>query len=543
MNVAELVGRAIAARPDGIALIDRHHGRDRVTTFASLDLQARCVSALLRARGLSRGDPVLIFQPATAELYVALVALFRIGAVAMVVEPSAGRQLLKDACRMHPPRALLATPRAHLLRLVSPALRRIPLSLSTGRWVPDAVRLAQAERYAPDDSVEQVPDDAPALMTFTSGSTGRPKAAVRTHGILRRQHEALVAGFAATAGELELVSLPIVVLVNLGTGAGTLLPDADLRRPGTIDARPVLAQVTRSQPRRITASPAFLERLADGCAQSGRSFPAITHVVTGGGPVFPDIVARVRAMTPNARITSVYGSTEAEPIAHVRDDEVSGEDEAAMRRGLGLLAGVPDPSVQLRIIGAAWGAPITPRSAGAFAAMALHPGEPGEIVVTGEHVVKGYLHGVGDDETKFRVGEVVWHRTGDAGYLDERGRLWLLGRAAARIEDSRGMLYPFAVECAARSSLGVRRAAAVQHRGCRVLVLEKDRSQPAPTPAVIQQALAWAFIDDVVVWPSIPMDRRHNSKVDYSAVLARLERRDRSAGARPRTGSSAASGY
>lgn len=531
MNVAELVGRAIAARPDGIALIDRHQGRDRLTTFASLDLQARRVAALLRAQGLSSGDPVLIFQPPTAELYVALVALFRIGAVAMIVEPSAGRQLLDDACRMHPPRALIATPRAHLLRLVSPALRRIPLSLSTGGWVPGAVRLHHAEQYAPDGSVAALTEDAPALMTFTSGSTGRPKAAVRTHGILRRQLEALVAGFAASAGELELVSLPIVVLVNLGIGAGSVLPDADLRRPGTIDAGPVLAQIARSRLSRITASPAFLERLADGCAMSGRSFPAITQVVTGGGPVFPDIVARVRAMTPNARITSVYGSTEAEPIAHVRDDEVSAEDETAMRRGAGLLAGAPDRCVELRILAATWGTPIPPRSAAAFAAMSLPPGEPGEIVVTGDHVVKGYLHGVGDDETKFRVGGVVWHRTGDAGYLDDRGRLWLLGRASARIEDNRGVLYPFALECAARSSLGVRRVAAVQHRGRRVLLLGKDRSQPTPTSATIQQALAWAFIDAVVVWPSIPMDRRHNSKVDYPAVLARLEHLDKKAGA------------
>ena len=61
--------------------------------------------------------------------------------------------------------------------------------------------------------------------------------------------------------------------------------------------------------------------------------------------------------------------------------------------------------------------------------------QPGEIVVSGAHVGAGYVGGVGDAETKFRVGEVIWHRTGDAGYLDAHGRLWLLGRCSARIAD------------------------------------------------------------------------------------------------------------
>src|SRR5699024_9725377 len=144
----------------------------------------------------------------------------------------------------------------------------------------------------------------------------------------------------------------------------------------------------------------------------------------------------------------------------------------SMRGGSGLLAGAVDPHVDLRIIRRQWGTPIPLLDAAAFRDATCPAGQPGEIVVAGAHVVRGYLHGVGDDETKFRVGETVWHRTGDVGYLDDRGRLWLLGRASAVIEDERGVVYPFAVECAARELLGVRRIAMTTHRSRRVLVVE-----------------------------------------------------------------------
>jgi acyl-CoA synthetase (AMP-forming)/AMP-acid ligase II len=133
------------------------------------------------------------------------------------------------------------------------------------------------------------------------------------------------------------------------------------------------------------------------------------------------------------------------------------------------------------------------------------------------------MNGVGDEETKFRVGDTVWHRTGDAGYLDAGGRLWLLGRCVGRIDDARGRLYPFAAETAAYQDERVKRAAAVAHAGRRVLVLEwHDPAQPGDADA-IRRALAWAAIDEVRVWPHIPVDSRHNAKIDYPALRKMLD--------------------
>jgi acyl-CoA synthetase (AMP-forming)/AMP-acid ligase II len=145
-------------------------------------------------------------------------------------------------------------------------------------------------------------------------------------------------------------------------------------------------------------------------------------------------------------------------------------------------------------------------------------------VVSGGHVLSGYLHGQGDEETKFRVNGVIWHRTGDAGYLDNSGRLWLLGRCVARIQDKRGELYPFAAETAAYQNPTVRRAAMVAHRGRRVLAVEfQDRSGTGDV-AEIKSALAWTDLDEIRVCQRIPVDKRHNAKIDYPSLYQMLDK-------------------
>jgi acyl-CoA synthetase (AMP-forming)/AMP-acid ligase II len=526
-NVAELFAASVRRRPQAVALVQGVGAARREITFAALDARARGMAACLVSDAVAPGDAVLFFAAPSIEMYAALIAVLRIGAVAMFVEPSAGLRALHDACAMNLPRAFVASPKAHLIRLISPVFRAIPRKYVLAGTVPRTTSLDRAGGGVCHDEIVARDADAPALLTFTSGSTGRPKGAVRTHGILRAQLDALTGAVAARAGTRELVALPIVVLVNLANGAETILPAADLRRPAAIDPVPVLEQMERHRATRVTAAPAFLERLVDDAARgrhAERVHPRVAEVVTGGGPVFPDVVARIAARWPAARITSVYGSTEAEPIAHVAAHDQTEEDVVAMRAGAGLLAGAPDPSVRLAIVPARWGAPIGPFTPRELQALARPAGESGEIVVTGAHVVRGYLGGVGDEETKFAVEGEIWHRTGDVGYLDARGRLWLLGRASAVIEDSRGTLYPFAVECAARDVLAIGRAVVVSHLGKRVLIVERRRGTPVLDSARELGALEWAHLDEIVTWPAIPMDRRHNSKVDYPAVRRRLAR-------------------
>jgi acyl-CoA synthetase (AMP-forming)/AMP-acid ligase II len=251
----------------------------------------------------------------------------------------------------------------------------------------------------------------------------------------------------------------------------------------------------------------------------------LRRILTGGGPVAPRLFARLRDMAPNADVVVVYGSTEAEPISTMAASRMDAADRAAMFGGRGLLVGAPAPHLDLRIVRDQWGAPIGPFACDDFRRLCQPPRQMGEIVVSGAHVLSTYLYERGNDQNKFSVDGVPWHRTGDAGYLDERGRLWLVGRCAARVEDQRGALYPLCVEHAALQHEYIRRTALVSHRGQRVLAVELSRRATNPDLASLLKSLSFAGVDAIHILRRIPMDRRHNSKVDYCSLHAALEAR------------------
>jgi len=525
MNLLGVFARQVEERPRAAAIIESRAGVDSAVTFAELDLQARKIAGLLHQAGVRAGDPVLVFHPVSVELYAVLLGLFRLGAVAMFLDPSAGREHIERCCELQPPRALIASPKAHLLRLVSTALRRAPLKFVVGPWLPGAAPLSRAGKVPPLDYCEPCDAGTQALLTFTSGSSGLPKAAVRTHGFLLAQHRVLESRIQLAAGETDLATLPIFLLANLASGVTSVIPDADLRSPGAIRPEPVLAQIKRHGVTRMAASPAFFERLLAAETIDNGALRGLRKVFTGGAPVFPGLLDHLSRAAPDARIEAVYGSTEAEPIAHLDARDTRLEDRAAMRRGNGLLAGHPIPEIRLRVIPDRWGEPLGALTVSEFEALRLPQDQIGEIVVTGDHVLKGYLQGHGDEETKFSAAGEVWHRTGDAGKIDAAGRLWLLGRCAAKVQDARGQLYPFAVECAASEQVGVCRAAFLLHAGRRLLAVQPGDGFDGRTPQTLRDELSWAGVDQVLLVPRLPVDSRHNAKIDYPALRRLLTRR------------------
>ena len=503
------------------ALISGIRNDRRVVTFAELERKVDGVVTIFRQRGLRAGDTVLLAVPISIDTYIVMLALLKAGMVIMHIDPAHGPSTVARILKNWPPDGIVASRPILMLGLLFPELRRIPRRFVVGGSARRAVRLCNDSELQGQMPMTERSSADSAILSFTSGSTGAPKALTRTHGFLRKQMEILNRISLTSADDIDFVAMPMFVLFNLAKRITSVLPACNMQHPGRADPRIILSQLRTESATRMVASPALLERLADHCLIRDQKIPDMRCISTGGGPVGPTLPHRLRAIAPHAIVKTVYGSTEAEPIASIDDHQVSVVDRVKTREGAGLLVGKPVRGCAVRIIQNQPGRELGPYTPESFSNQCLSDGSVGEIVVSGEHVIRGYADPAHDRDTKIQVQNTVWHRTGDAGYFDPSGRLWLVGRCSAALSDYRGTVYPFQVEYAVNAVRGVRRAALMARDGDRVLVLETSSREFRSHCAEAAKCVADFEIDRIVTVHRIPVDRRHDAKVDYPA-LARL---------------------
>lgn len=511
VNIAARLAERSALHPERAAIIDK---TGRRLTFGELDRRVRALGAGLASRGLGPGDSVLLFVPLSADLYVALLATLHCGATAVFVDAWADRRRLDAAVRVASPKMFIGTPKAQLLRLMSPAIRRIPVHLTAGTRF---LSLRRHESATPTRAA-LVDDDAPALVTFTTGSTGTPKAAARSHSFLWAQHLALANHLRPREDDVDMPTLPVFVLNNLASGIPSVLPDFDPRRPADIDPARIHRQMVAEGVTTSSGSPAFYERLARWCADTGARIP-LRALFTGGAPVLPPL-ARLLTTVADGAVGVVYGSSEAEPISGIEARDML----AAMQGSVeGICVGQPVPEVKVKILRPHDG-PITK-----LAGWEVARGETGEVAVAGAHVLAGYLN---DPEAELRNkihdGGRVWHRTGDAAWLDDDGRLWLMGRIAERVQRDGRVWWGGAAEVRALQVEGVRHAAylGIANPGRQpraVLCVETTTGTLSATDRErLIAALGPIPVDEVRAFRTIPRDPRHASKTDAAALRAML---------------------
>lgn len=526
-NIAAKLAERARMHPERDAIVEGAGASARRLTFGGLERRVRQLAAGLAGRGIGPGDSVLLFVPMSADLYVALLACLHRGATAVFVDAWADRRRLDAAVRVAAPKAFIGTPRAHLLRLLSPAVRAIPVHLAAGRRV---LPLSRYERA--DGAAEAVPVDgsAPALVTFTTGSTGAPKAAARSHDFLWAQHLALAGHLRPLANDVDMPTLPVFVLNNLASGVPSVLPDFDPRRPADIDPARIHRQMRAERVTTSSGSPAFYERLGRWCADAGERIP-LRKLFTGGAPVLPPL-ARVLDAVVNGDPHVVYGSSEAEPIAGIDARDMLAAMEArrddADHPG-GICVGRPVPQIALKLLIPHDG-PVVLDAEG-WAAWEVAPGEVGEVAVAGDHVLAGYLNDPeAERQNKIRDGGRVWHRTGDAAWMDADGRLWLMGRIKERVLRAGRTWWGGAAEARALEAAEVRHAAYIGlpdptlgQRAVLVVETPTGRLTDAERQAVVH-ALGPIPVDEIRALRRIPRDPRHASKTDAGALRQALVR-------------------
>jgi olefin beta-lactone synthetase len=426
------------AAPGRIAYAER--------TFAELDAESDAAARLFQEKGITQGTRVLLLVTPGLDLLRCTFALFKLGAVPIVIDPGMGLKNFLACVRRSEPAALVGIARAHwLARIFRGALASAKVRVRVGGAAWDAALSAQRSGTALPMAQTHAEDLAAIL--FTSGSTGAPKGVCYEHGFFEAQVRLIRDHYGIQPGEIDLPMLPIFALFNPALGMTTVVPEINPSRPAACDPARVVQAIRQNEVTNSFGSPALWTLVARHCESANLTLPSLRRVLVAGAPVHPTLLRRLQKILPNGTAHIPFGATESLPVSSISLAEVLGETWTLTEQGRGSCVGTLFPGIEARIL---------PLREGPIASLAdapeLAPGQIGEIAVRGPVVTRAYDRlPIATARAKIPAGDpadphAVWHRLGDLGYRDERGRLWFCGRAAERVETPAGVLYTDCVE-------------------------------------------------------------------------------------------------
>jgi olefin beta-lactone synthetase len=511
-------------------------GRAKVVQFSFLQLNEACDGYAhgLHALGIRPGDRVLLLVRPGIELIAVVFALLKMGAVPVMIDPGMGRRAFLQCVAETEPRAMIGLPVAHLLRRLFPRpFRTIVRTVIVGGGALLADRLAdtslsriRAMGKGPFPIAETTVESE-AAVAFTSGSTGTPKGVVYLHGMLKAQIEHLRDTIGIQPGEVDLALLYIFAFFNPALGVTTVIPDMDPTKSAEINPAYVVEAIQTHGVTTAFGSPTIWKRVAPYCIEHGIELPSLKRVLMAGAPVPPDLIEtlQTRVLSEQADILTPFGATEAMPLTWMSGREIIAETAQLTESGHGMCVGTPLPGISIKTI-------VTTDEviANWDEGLVLPSGQIGEIVVKGPVVTRTYLNRPEQTASaKIREGDEIWHRMGDLGTFDERGRLWFCGRKAHRVTTAQGTLYPVMCEAIFNQHPGVNRTALVgvgpDHDQTPVLVVE-PLLDAFPTTVLDRQRFTLELlalgavhertsaIEHVLFYAgTFPTDVRHNVKI------------------------------
>jgi acyl-CoA synthetase (AMP-forming)/AMP-acid ligase II len=398
---------------------------DRVLSWADMRALVARFAAVLVDEGVRPGDRVAILAD-NCDLYLA--AFFAI--------PWAGAIILPINTRLSPAEV------ADLLDTGSPALILVDAdretvleaALATGRsavptlamrGAPRSVEALQA-RAAPIADANRSGDD-PAGIFFTGGTTGRSKGAVMTHANHMFNSLAMWTELGGDLGAVRYLHAPpmfhiadalFVHAVSAIGGCHVLLP--------RFDAATVIEAIERHAVTDIYLVPTMVGSVLDALERHPRRLPSLRRLFYGAMPMPEAVVRRFMAMLPECGPIQLYGQSEAGPVLSMllpRDHDVSGATDRLRS------AGLPMPGAEIAIHGP---------DGEELAARAV-----GEIVARAGTIMPGYWNDPEQTAVALRGG---WLHSGDAGYLDEDGYLYVVDRIKDMIISGGENIYSVEVE-------------------------------------------------------------------------------------------------
>jgi acyl-coenzyme A synthetase/AMP-(fatty) acid ligase len=483
---------------DDIAITDA--AADTSVTRPEFAARVATYAEALHRQGVHTGDRIAVLVSPSIDLIAVVYACWRIGAVAVIADRGLGLRGLKSAIRasrvkhvIGPVKAIVAARILHW----APRASMIRLSTLSGSPVISKLEYVSAPEPHADD---------PAAVLFTSGATGPAKGVRYTHRQLYAQRDALQKTYNIIPTDTFVAAFAPFALYGPALGIATGLADMDVTSPGTLTAAALDDACRRVGATMVFASPAALANVVRTASADAVHLGRVRLVMSAGAPVPIKTLQEVSRLCPQAELHTPYGMTEVLPVA-----DVSLTDLIRIGPGHGVCVGKPVSGCDVRI-----------------------DHETSELLVSAPWMSAGYdslwltQHNARpvlnvDSQT------ATWHRTGDVGHIDSEGNVWIEGRLVHVIHTSRGPIAPVPLEIAIEALPNVVRVAAVGVGPVDVqqivIVIETNNSDgpaDADLTHAVRTALSPLLIASVWVTKKLPVDIRHNSKIDRTAVSKQM---------------------
>lgn len=520
-GVARLLRANAAAFPDKDAVVfPARTGYERLS-YRELDAQSDRYAAGLRRIGIDRGVKTVLMVKPGPELFVLAFALFKVGAVPVIVDPGMGVGRMMHCYREVGAEAFIGVPAAHCMRVLNPGVfGGLKARVTVGRrWFWGGHTLADLDAGEPDQVPAEIDEDDLLAINFTTGSTGPAKGVEYTHRTLVAMAQEVERTHGHCAEDVSLASVPLFGLLDLLVGATAVLAPLDPTRVADADPAALADVMARFEVTTMFASPALLRPLTEYLAETGRTLPALRRVIAGGAPVTDSVVHGARTVLgPDVQLMTTYGATEVLPISSITAAEILDRTRKLTHIGYGTCVGRPVPGIEARTVR------ITDEPMLQWTdTLRAAPGNVGELVVAGLFVSNRY-HGspVNDIRAKIHDDGRRWHRTGDLARIDAEGRIWFCGRKSHRVDSTDGTLFSVCCEGVFNAHPEILRTALVGMCGRPVMVFEPMPGIPRrefPRIAAELRELGsrqqiTEHITDFRPHPRFPVDIRHNAKID-----------------------------
>ena len=546
-NIASHLTVAAREEPHRIALYEpskkKAEGRYTYTpyTYKKLEDLSNRIAGGLEAYGITKGTKTILMVPPSIAFFSLAFALFKVGAVPILIDPGMGVKNLKQCLRDASPEGFIGVPKAHLARLILGWERgRLKRLVTVGnKRIWGGTTLDAITSLGKDSNPESLSETAAhdmAAILFTSGSTGLPKGAVYTHANFTAQVGALKRTYHISGGDIDLCTFPLFSLFAPALNMVSIIPQMDFTRPARVDAKHIFDLIESFGVTNMFGSPALIRRISNAGLEQGQKLKTLKRVISAGAPVNAEILKTFSKMlSTDTEIFTPYGATEALPVCSIGSHEILGETADATDLGKGICIGKPLDSIDLSIIKIT-DAPIDQW----HDELILQDGRIGEITVKGPQVTKFYVNGIKCERlnkiTDSTAGQ-VYHRMGDLGYRDNRGRIWFCGRKSHRVITATETLFTIQVEAIFNVHKAVSRTALVgiPEGSCQkpVLIVEaRSRLNGAERSKLRDELLEQASghemttgIDTILFYKKFPVDIRHNAKINRELLAVWAEGR------------------